>query len=180
MLHIFCAEFSMPHIAKIVSAPKLCGVKQAWHRFTAKPTRWRGCHIKTCRKWQHFDVSSRQSHWSQCLACCFLTKSTQLIVEEEQVRWESAIIITAHISAVTISAIQEAMRSYSSRSSALNGENTLTCIISGTIIGTLEDLNQRALSKCYKIHSLEAMCSQYTCYECYNSLDKCSVKKFFF
>lgn len=133
----------------------LCGVKQAWHHFTAKPMRWRRCHLKTCRKWQHFDVSSRQSHWSQCLACCFLTKSTQLIVEEGQVRWESVIIITAHISAVTISAIQEPMRSYSSRSSALNGENTLICITSGTIIGTLEDLNQRAFQSVIKYNQLK-------------------------
>lgn len=92
----FCAEFSMPHMAKTDSAPKLCSVKKAWHCFTSKPTRWSGCHIKTCCKWQNFDVCSRQSDWSQCLTCCFDTKSTQLTVEEGQIRWNGAIIMSSH------------------------------------------------------------------------------------
>lgn len=49
--------------------------------------------------------------------------------------------------------MKEAMRSFSSCRSALNGEIMLICIpisASGTIIGTLEHLNQRALANNYK------------------------------
>lgn len=88
------------------------------------------------------------------LACCHVTKSTQLIEEEGLIRWEIAIIKTDKFTFLLLEFQQwkkqwEAIQAVVLRSMG-KSRWSVYHTLSGTIIATLEHLNQRALSKNYK------------------------------